>query len=122
VTADDLDSIESRLGVPLPSGYRQLLMNYPAELFERAAEYQLFQDPRFVINETMRQRLQGFGESRPRNDLLVIGDDGCGNYCCLDLTQEPVTVLAYDHEHDSYTEIAWSLDGWHRTIKHRAST
>jgi hypothetical protein len=123
MTFDDFDSIEGQLGLDLPPEYRRLLEHYPAELFRSVGQFELSDNPRFVIEETTRCRLEGFsGESRPESKLLVIGDDGCGNYCCLDLNQEPATVVAYDHETDSFSVIAWSLEGWLKSLAHRSQS
>jgi hypothetical protein len=120
MTSDDFEAIESGLGVKLPPEYRQLLARYPSELFQSVAAFELYDDPRFVINETMDFRVNGFGgKSRSPGEVLVIGDDGCGTYCCLDMSQEPATVVGYDHETDSYTEFAWSLDGWVKSLMRR---
>jgi hypothetical protein len=121
MTSDEFDAIENGLGARLPPEYRELLARYPSELFQTEAAFELYDEPRFVINETMDFRLNGFGsESRSSGELLVIGDDGCGNYCCLDLCQEPAMVLGYDHETGSFSEVAWSLDNWLKSLMRRS--
>ena len=120
MTPNDFDTIEGQLGVRLPPAYLELLGRGTAQSPRVVGKFELYADPRFVVNETTRLRLGDFGgDARPAGELLVIGDDGCGNYCFLDLGQEPPGVVGYDHETDSYAPLAWSLEQWIRTSGRR---
>jgi hypothetical protein len=39
-----------------------------------------------------------------------------GKNVCLDLGQEPAAVIQYDHEAAAWVEVAWSIEGWRRSL------
>ena len=49
MTLDGISRIEAALGITLPSAYKALVTNYPPELFQHAADFDLMDDPDRVI-------------------------------------------------------------------------
>ena len=110
MTTADLDRIEARLGLPLPPGYRAFLANYPADAPAEVRRYELFDAPAAVLDETavFRRYLEAEDDDR----WLVIGDSGCGDRICLDLTTERVAFWSHDAE--SFEHLAESVEEYYR--------
>jgi hypothetical protein len=120
----DVNLIEQRLGVKLPPAYRALLLAYPRRLRdtkldlrwkrEPVSERQLYGDPGRVLAQNLDVRKPGtpwVGEAGgpwPAG-MLVIGDDQCGNYWCLDLDAGGDAVWFYDHDVGGFERYAASL-------------
>ena len=113
MTEAELAGVESRLGVLLPSHYRRFLLAYPQALIdakldlghtqESPADRKFTSHPDRLIelNEEVRESgtpwVGEAGDPWP-DRYLVIGDDGCGNYYCLDLRAGDEGVWFYDHD------------------------
>lgn len=119
MTDDDVDTIESGLGIVLPAEYRAFVLNPPAPFVDAYGGDELFTDPRFVINETRSKRLGELIEVRFPAGHVVIGAPGNGDFFCLDLSQEPATVVEFDHERGKFKAVGFSFESWVRNLSRR---
>lgn len=112
MTHDDVSQIERALGITTPSDYRALVTDYPPELFQHAADFDLMDDPARVV-EMNREVRTGplYGVTWPAH-YFAIGENGCGDYYCLDLSRSASPVIFFDHETRSFVERAPSLQEW----------
>lgn len=115
MTDDDVDTIEGQLGVTMPADYRVFVRSPPAPFLKAYGGHELFVDPRFVVNAT-RGRRSELIEVRMPYEFVVIGEPGNGDFICLDLSQEPATVVEYDHERGGFRTVAFSFDSWVRKL------
>ena len=118
MTHTDVSQIERVLGVTVPIDYRALVTDYPPELFQHAADFELPDDPARVV-EINREVRTGpcHGVSWPAH-YLAIGENGCGDYHCLDLSRNASPVIVFDHETRSFVERARSLkEWWHMVVR-----
>ena len=115
MTDDEVDTIEGQLGLTMPAEYRAFVCDPPARFVKAYGGHELFMDPRFVINTT-RGRRSELIEVRMPYELVVIGEPGNGDFTCLDLSQEPATVVEYDHERGEFRTVAFSFDSWVRKL------
>lgn len=111
---DELDTIDGRLGVTMPAQYRQFMLDQRASL--PALKRMVYDESRNVVNQTMHLRMSGLGEDTISSDLVVIGDNGFGDFFFLDLAQEPATVVEYDHERGKFKSVAFSFTSWVITL------
>jgi hypothetical protein len=98
VTSDDLDRVESELGIRLPSDYRALVIAYPVGLGRSGPDYELLDDSQQLIAINRLLREEGFFGSPWPAHFFSFGGDGCGNEYYLDLRREPSPVYFADHE------------------------
>src|SRR4051812_32862681 len=98
MTLDGVSRIETALGITLPSDYKALVTNYPPQLFEHAADFDLMDDPERVIAMNQDLRTSPFYGVRWPEDYFAIGENGCGDYYCLDLSGRSPGALFFDHE------------------------
>lgn len=112
MTHDDVSHLERELGITVPADYRALVTNYPPELYQHAADFDLMDDVAGVtaINRELRS-VGCWGITWPSH-YFAIGEDGCGNYHCLDLMLSRSPVIFFDHETRSFIERAPSLQDW----------
>jgi hypothetical protein len=117
MTRDDLDLIEARLGVRLPSEYRQLAVSFTTSLKEDVRDHEIFDDAKRIIAATEKLRLVG-----PTPEFywdryhIVIGDSGCGDSYILDLNEGPAPVKIWNHETSSIHWGAASIDEWYSQV------
>jgi SMI1 / KNR4 family (SUKH-1) len=112
MTLDGVSKIETALGIKLPSAYKTLVTNYPPELFQHAADFDLMDDPDRVIAMNREVRTSAFYGVRWPADYFAIGENGCGDYYCLDLSGQTGGVLFFDHEIRKFEERAPSVERW----------
>ena len=120
----NVDLIENRLGIALPNAYRQLLSDYPQRLHdtkldlgwkqEPISDRELYGDAERIIRANVDQRrfpTPWFSDDvEPWPDhMLVIGDDECGNYWCIDLRESCDRVLFYNHDLGGFEDDSDSL-------------
>jgi SMI1 / KNR4 family (SUKH-1) len=112
MTKDDVTSIERELRISVPSDYRALVTDYPPELFQHAADFDLMDAPARVVEMNRQVRTGPFyGVTWPAQ-YFAIGENGCGDYYCLDLSRSSSPVIFFDHEKRSFVERAPSLQEW----------
>ncbi|MEO2031672.1 MAG: SMI1/KNR4 family protein [Planctomycetaceae bacterium] len=119
--------IEELIGFAFPEEYLQLLSKYPAALMkrERAGEnsecegfintVELMSDLADVSDINHEVRLSSIldpdgNEFLWPDQVLVIGENGEGDYYGIDLTQEYQGVLLFDHQEVEFEEITDTLD------------
>lgn len=113
-TPQGIARIEAELGLNLPAEYVRFLQNYPAELRALGiSSLQLADEPCRVIELNREVRLRPlFGAQWPPR-YLAIGEDGCGDYYCLDLDRPGPPVLFFEHDAGAtFAEQAPTLDQW----------
>ena len=106
----DCHRLESELGVTLCAMWLDLLVDYPAELSqlvrpdgERVADADFCSDidHLLLMNREVRAApiVDGDGATFdwPKH-LLVIGENGAGDYYCIDTQDDDPTVLFFDHQ------------------------
>jgi hypothetical protein len=105
----ELDHIERDTGKRLPAEYWQLLGQFPNEIGDWGQDGYLLLDSSAIIglNRQIRSR-PVYGMDWP-DDYFVIGEDGLGDFFCIDLTKSPSPVL-FDHEMSDFTKQADSVD------------
>jgi hypothetical protein len=112
MTHDDVSRIERELSITALSDYRALVTDYPPELFQPAADLDLMDDPECVVAMNREVRTGPFyGVTWPAQ-YFAIGENGCGDYHCLDLSRSASPVIFFDHETRSFVERARSLQEW----------
>jgi hypothetical protein len=60
MTLEGVSRIEAALGIRLPDAYKALVTNYPPELFQHAAGFDLMDDPDRVIAMNRELRISPF--------------------------------------------------------------
>jgi hypothetical protein len=112
MTDQDIDEIESRLGLEVPDDYREFATSYPVHLGKFAGQYELFDDCDRVIFHTLERRLRATDEQPWSDDHLVIGASGCGDAYYMDLGQKPSPVLFASRDAKVVQTAADSLADW----------
>ncbi|MGW1006487.1 SMI1/KNR4 family protein [Streptomyces sp. NPDC002520] len=113
-TSDALTAIEEQLGQPLPESLRELLAetdgieaNYGTEVVW-TAEKILEENQAFRANEQFRNLYMPF------DALMFFGDNGGGDQFAFVRTPARDEIFVWDHETDSRTWIASSLESYLR--------
>jgi hypothetical protein len=121
-TLEQLQAVESGLGVALPAELRDLLLETNGA--EVAYGTGLVWSPEEITrrNLDMRREWQRgeWGATMPLDHLLFFGELGNGDLCFFPMTAEGVRnrVFRWDHEDDSRISSAASLAGWLRWKGH----
>ena len=127
---DDLKRIEAVLGRSLPEAFRKVMLNFPQELIDAATMTDPygneFRDA-MMISPDADAIIAGI-ESRewdwPEN-LIVVGEDGCGETFSVDISEEkcpvymsgPHTGMAEFPSQEGYFEqVGGDLEGWVRHL------
>ena len=122
-----LCQLQQLTGFPVPDHYSRLLSEYPESLrnLQRAEDgseaegqvdsVELMSDPNDVIavNREVRSSIvddPDGEEFRWPDSILVIGENGEGDFFGLDLTGEYPGVLLYEHQAVEFQEITDSLE------------
>ncbi len=118
VDEEELSSLETSLGAPLPRDYRLFLSEYGASIFGECVEFQPVHRLPMTISSTGRgpfgcfygaksERHQslskkiGTFQGRMPDNLIPIGHDGGGNQICLGISgNEQDKVYYWDHNHE----------------------
>jgi hypothetical protein len=112
--------------LPVPDDYLELLNQFPAELQTAVrsedgsddegtvAEYELIQDPESILAINLESRAESVLDPDGEeffwpNQLIVIGETGCGDYYCIDASGEHSGVLLFENQAVEFSEIAESL-------------
>ena len=114
---EELENVESRLGITLPGRYRTALLE-GVEVDGISLEPYFDQDPRSLLTSNQELRLSGQeldGKLWP-SGRFRIGDDGCGNFYYLDVDDPTCAVGFYDHETDDLELYAVSLESYLKKI------
>ena len=117
MTNDDVDRIEARLGVSLPSDYREFVIDYPTDLHADTYAHEIWNEPDPIIDATDRVRFGENPEVRWPHEMIIIGDSGCGDYYCLDLSQLPSPIVCWNHEISDFEHVASSIQNWYQEVK-----
>jgi hypothetical protein len=112
MTQDDVSQIERELGITVPSAYRALVTDYPPEWFQHAADFDLMDDPARVVAMNREIRTGPFYGVIWPSGYFAIGENGCGDYYCLDLSRSQSPVVFFDHERRAFVDRAASLQDW----------
>lgn len=97
--SEELNLIESKIGVMLPNCYKQALLNYPETLAGTEAEdFHFLTNADEIISENLEVRESGyFGEKWP-DRYFIIGHNGCGDYYVINHTNTEFSVGFADHD------------------------
>jgi hypothetical protein len=117
MTETDVNRIESLLTITLPSDYRQFLLAYPKDMPADSARHEIFESADAIIGHTEELRAGLLPETSWPDDMLVIGDSGCGDFYCLDLSEEPPSVVCWNHETGEFEFTASSINQWYRKVR-----
>jgi hypothetical protein len=112
MTVDELDKIDGRLGITMPSEYRAFMLAPPKEFHESSYRDWIFDTAEAVILATERCRIEGFAERRFPFDCIVIGETEMGDFFCLDVSNDPPLVKIFDHESQRSKIVAFSFSSW----------
>ncbi|MEM9186365.1 MAG: SMI1/KNR4 family protein [Planctomycetota bacterium] len=115
MTKDDFEQIESSLNVELPDNYKELLQKVAEQ--HRSTPY-LFD--RHLLLETselvqLNQQIwastsEDWSDVADPGDYFYIGEDGCGNYHCIDMDDDETAVFFLCHDPIGFDEQAPSLE------------
>jgi hypothetical protein len=112
MNTQDLMELETLFGITLPTDYKALLLDYPAELPSVVKGYALVDHPELIKDQNENVRAGPlWGVKWPLN-YFVVGDDGSGNLFYLDTTKNPSPVFVFDHEDRAFREEAPSIAKW----------
>ena len=112
MTHEDVSQIERELRITVPADYRALVTDYPPALFQHAPDFDLMDDPVRVVAMNREVRASSFYGGKWPAQHFAIGENGCGDYYCLDLSRSGSPVIFFDHEVRSFVERAPSLQEW----------
>lgn len=102
---EDLNLIESALGIALPGCYRS------AALDNRFQE-PIHDDAQSIIAINRSFRNGDYGDEQWPPSLFAMGHDGAGNYFCIDVDHADKGVLLRDHETQEISPCAESIAEW----------
>lgn len=133
------DLVRNVLQLRIPKAYAQFIRNYPSRLLnikrdmswrqESPASREIVMDPWNIVQLNYGVRLPGTPwtiEDGPwPEQFFVIGDNQCGDYWVLDVTEPGTTVYFYDHDlgtfeknHETIEEFAeWliqDIENWNK--------
>lgn len=117
MTESDVHRIESLLALTLPDDYRHFLLAYPRDMPRDVGRHEIFESADAIISETQVARSGVLGEENWPEHMLVIAHSGCGDYYCLDLSEEPASVVCWNHETGAFALAAASIERWHRKVR-----
>ncbi len=110
MTPAQLAELEQRLGLTLPRGFRDVVVDGD----ERSGP--LSTDGPFVgLRPLLIWNLRARDDVQPApwsRDYFVVGHDGCGNAHLVDVRQQAAPVVFHDHETDELLEIADSYEAF----------
>ena len=99
MTDEDLNTIESQLGIALPAEYRQFALNPSCSPGERYPVRWFFNDARRVITATLRPMEDaGYDRQGWQDSYLVIGEGASGDLLVLDTSSPDFPVHCLSHE------------------------
>ena len=112
----EIQEIEEAIQKKLPLSYRSILLNYPVELTQLGN----LQEPiSLLVLPDIKEKIFGLnkfvGKWLLKSNKVVIGEDGCGGYFFMDLTDEKVYEL--DHENPKYHDEAQKLLDFEGSMK-----
>jgi cell wall assembly regulator SMI1 len=110
MTAGDLVSIESALGVTLPVAYRAAMLAYPLNPADANSQIALHDDARAVTAFNRFLRAQFPGEWEP--GYYAVGNSPAGDPYFLDLAAGSPAVWSWDHETHEVAQEAADFGSW----------
>jgi hypothetical protein len=116
MTPREVDGIEAALSMSLPPDYRRFLLAYPADISPDITRHEIYSSALSVIGVTQEARSEMLSETSWPQHMVVIGDSGCGDYYCLDLSQEPAPVVCWNHEIGDFEYTASSIEAWYKQV------
>lgn len=119
---EDIDLLATEFGLTLPAKWAGYMLSYPAALQGLVRpngigvrEYEFCHEPQLLkeLNEDVR-----FGPVIDSENILydwpeeflVIGDNGVGDYFCIDTNDAECNVLYFDHQLGEFFELGETLD------------
>lgn len=121
MTPEDIKRIEEKFSIVAPRDWVQVMLNYPEKLATLAMpdgslirEYDLCNDADFLIELNDEVRLEPITDGDYSllewpEPILVIGDDGGGDYFCLDVGDPEGLVWRFDHIRCQFYDYADSV-------------
>lgn len=118
MTDDDIASIETALDVELPENYKELLHQVDEHFGNAPYPFPFPNDCYFVTGPKELIELNvvlwtcpdgAWSDVAEPTDYFFIGDDGCGNYYCIDPDDEDSAVYFLCHDPLDFRESASSL-------------
>jgi len=95
MTPQELQTIESCLGVVLPEAYKQVMASYPWPAFEGSTAASLWDNPAAIVEQTTAQRAGFGGAPSWPTQLVVIGDEDDACPYAIDCTTG--SIIQTDH-------------------------
>lgn len=120
MTDDDLDTINSQLGMTMPAEYRLLMLTSPPDFDASDGAAWIFRSARQVVSATQQYRIQGVGDEPFPSHYVLIGETGTGDFFCLDLSQDPASVVEFDHERQRFSMISFSFTSWFKRLSRQS--
>jgi hypothetical protein len=106
---DDIDQIESRLGVKLPRFYVDFVTNDPKLRDGRVDGAKVYNDPRKIIAKNEHVHRTWLGEATWPDHFFAIGESLCGDPYAIRLDGQSEAVFRGNQERGEFQESARSL-------------
>lgn len=118
----DIEQLQTDFEILLPTPLRELLLDYPAALsaLTRADEswvheHELVADAALLTELNHEVRLEPIVDTQGNRfdwpeQLFVIGENGAGDYYCVDIEESEPVVIHFDQLSVEFYEIEDSLD------------
>ena len=115
MTSDDLDRIETELGIRLPKTYRKAVDPFPVPALQGNTEWMFWDDADALIELNMQLREdEKFREAWPAR-FYATGEDAGGCSDAIDLEDPEFGVFWFDRQHvvvDDEERSSEKLDAW----------
>jgi hypothetical protein len=119
MNADDLDALEESLGIVLPASYSRIMRRLDSKPLHGPLAELVCTDAAGVLS--LNESVSGFesvaGFAEWPDELVVIGEDGVGNYYAIRHDEDDSAVLFFDHERNEIQQCAESLDDFCKRIR-----
>ena len=108
----DINKVEKALNIKLPKYYIDTLVKHNEALESIDANLFFFNDAQILIAENELMREPAFSGIDWDNNILVIGNNFCGKYYCIDVTSIKQIVFSYERETKKLMHYKNSISEW----------
>lgn len=96
---DDLNKIEKELGIKLPNGYKEVMLNYPFSSTQYSnVQESLSDNPENLINLNLFYREHGYKGKVFPEYFFIIGTTGNNGIYFIDLRRDDETIYSIDND------------------------
>jgi hypothetical protein len=102
MTELEISRLEKTINKNLPEWYKKFLINYPDDLINLGAPYNTVSELSLPNSADRLVEINNY-ESAPIN-ILVIGEDGLGNFYYVILTDNNTRIYLFNHEAPTFID------------------